>query len=133
MKSFLCLLAAFAIAATATADDVPGPVLEERFPSAPYYASPPGPNYGPQLHAGGNSFHIFYGPPADSGLSNEGYYNGPVFESYHAGSHMVPADVPIAPYSYNTGIYGPMMLDVLLMPEMSRRGGSHHGGSHRRW
>lgn len=133
MRSALCLLAVLAITASVQADDVPGPIMSEPIQPAPYYGPEyvptPGPVYSPSWHAGGNSFHIFSGPAAGDGFSSAGYYGGgPVFEAYHAGSYRLPADLPYGGYPHSSGVYGPMMLDLLVIPDMSQR-----GRPHRRW
>jgi hypothetical protein len=118
MKIALSLIALLALTTTARADEPPGPVLGES------YAVPP-PVYPPLMPRRGNSFRIISGASVNDGNSSAGYVvdgvYGPVFESYHAESSNPWADMPPQRPYLNTGMYGPMMFDVLLFSDISSR------------
>ncbi len=63
--------------------------------------------------AGGQFGNHFSTVPADPVFEPPGR----VYELYHAESTNPSADLPVYPAPYgNTGIYGPMMIDLLLIP-----------------
>lgn len=118
MKIALSLIALLALTTTTGADEPAGSVVGES------YAIPP-PIYAPLMPRRGNSYRIISGASVNDGNSSAGYVvdgvYGPVFESYHAESTNPWADMPAQRPYCNTGMYGPMMFDVLLFNDISSR------------
>lgn len=119
MKCVLCLLATFLAVASAAADDsVLQPGVVAPVP-APVATSPP-----PR-----SSYRVVPGPSVLPGPSNSRSTltqpSGRVIEWYHAGSSNPTADLPdcMPPCGrgYGPGMYGPVLIDVLLIPDISSR------------